>query len=74
MKKLVKTVLSLAAVVAFLGGIWMVLSKIFGEDDYEDDYEDYYIEDEDEDEELPKGSKRRCYFTIDLKKDAKVEE
>lgn len=47
MKKLVKVVLSLAAFVAFLGGIWMVLSKFFGEDEYEDDYDEYYMEEDD---------------------------
>ena len=74
MKKVVKAILSLVAVVAFLGGIVVVLSKFFGEDDYEEDYDDYYMEDEDEEDELPKGIKRRGYFTIDLKKNAKVEE
>ena len=73
MKKLVKIVLFLAAFVACLGGIWMVLSKFFGEDEYEDDDDDYYMEEDDE-EEHPKGIKKRGYFTIDLKKNAKVEE
>ena len=72
MKKLVKVVLSLTAVVAVLGGVWMVLSKVFGEEEYEDDYEDYYMEDNYEEEELPKGKKRRGYFTIDLNKNAEV--
>ena len=74
MKKLVKVVLSLTAVVAVLGGVWMVLSKVFGEEEYEDDYDDYYMEDEVENEKLPRGNKRRGYFTIDLTKNAEVEE
>ena len=72
MKKLVKVVLSLTAVVAVLGGVWMVLSKVFGEEEYEDDYDDYYMEDEVENEKLPRGNKRRGYFTIDLNKNAEV--
>lgn len=72
MKKLVKAILSLTAVVALLGGAWMIISKIFGEE--EDEYEDYYMEDEEEEEELPKGKKKRGYFTIDLKKNLDVEE
>ena len=39
---------------------------------YEDDYDDYYMEDEVENEKLPKGNKRRGYFTIDLNKNAEV--
>ena len=72
MKKLVKAILSLTAVVALLGGAWMIISKIFGEE--EDEYEDYYMEDEEEEEELPKGKKKRGYFTKDLKKNLDVEE
>lgn len=74
MKKLVKAILSLTAVVALLGGAWMIISKIFGEDEEDDEYEDYYMEDEEEEEELPKGKKKRGYFTIDLKKNLDVEE
>lgn len=72
MKKLIKATLSLTALIAILSGVWMIISKIIGEEEYDEEYDDYYME-EDDYEDLPKGVKKRGYFTIDLKKNMKVE-
>lgn len=71
MSKFFKGIFTLVTALAVLGGIWMVISKILGEEEYDEEYDEYYMEDDDE-EELPKGKKRRGYFSIDLNK-AKAE-
>lgn len=70
MSKLFKGIITLVTALAVLGGIWMVISKVLGEEDYDEEYDDYYMEDDEE--ELPKGRKRRGYFSLDLNK-AKAE-
>ena len=73
MSKLFKGIFTLVGVVAVLGGIWMVISKILGEEEFDDEYDEYYMENEDYDEDgLPKVKKKRGYFSIDLNK-AKAE-
>ena len=68
MKNFIKSILSLAAVVAILGGIWMYISKIISEDDIEDEFDDDFDNiDEFEDDELELNNKKRGYFTLKTK-------
>lgn len=68
MKKLVKSILSLAAIVAIFGGIWMYISKMISEDDMEDEFDDDFDNiDEFEDDEIELNKKKRGYFTLKTK-------
>ena len=68
MKDFLKGILSVAAVVAILGGIWMYISKSISDDDIEDEFDDDFDNiDEFEDDELELKKKKRGYFTLKTK-------
>ena len=65
MKNFLKGILSVAAIVTVLGGIWMYISKTISEEDLEEDFdEDFDNIDEFEDEEDDLKNKKRGYFTL----------
>ena len=68
MKNFFKSILSLAAVVAILGGIWMYISKCISEDDIEDELDDDFDNVEElDDDEMMLDNKKRGYFKLKTK-------
>lgn len=67
MKNFIKSILSIAAVIAVLGAAWMYISKKISADDLEDEFDDDFDNIDEFDDELDLKKKKRGYFTLKTK-------